>query len=238
MTHPDRFGAWRTLLPPIHPDGWPFVAIAVAVTIILFIIRQPLGWLALIASLWVTAFFRDPWRVSPQRAGLALAPADGEIVVVDRAPPPVELGIGAEPMLRIEIFLSLLDVHMNRVPLAGKITKMAYRKGTFRDARDALAGAENERNAIVLDTRDGAAALVQIAGRVARRIRCDLTEGQEVIAGQRFGLIRFGSRAAIYLPAHFVPLVHEGQRAIAGETVIAAAPDAALAAPRESFVTQ
>ncbi|HEX4113193.1 MAG TPA: phosphatidylserine decarboxylase [Stellaceae bacterium] len=237
MTHPDRFGAWRAVLPPIHPDGWPFIAIAVVVTIILFVIWQPLGWLALIASLWVAAFFRDPWRVSPQAAGLALAPADGEIVVVDRAPPPAELGIGAMPMVRVEIFLSLLDVHMNRMPLAGKITKMVYRKGGFRDARDTLAGAENERNAIALDTRDGAAALVQIAGRVARRIRCDLTEGQEVIAGQRFGLIRFGSRAAIYLPAHYVPLVHEGQRAVAGETVIAAAPGAALA-PREGFVTQ
>jgi phosphatidylserine decarboxylase len=237
MTHPDRFGAWRALVPPIHPDGWPLIAIAVVMTIILFIIWQPAGWLAVIASLWVAAFFRDPWRVSPQAAGLALAPADGEIVVVDRTPPPAELGIGAAPMVRIEIFLSLLDVHMNRMPLAGKITKMVYRKGSFRDARDALAGQENERNAIALDTRDGAAALVQIAGRVARRIRCDVSEGQEVIAGQRFGLIRFGSRAALYLPAHFVPLVHEGQRAIAGETVVAAAPGAALAA-RESFVTQ
>ncbi len=134
MTHPDRYGAWRALLPPIHPDGWPFIAIAVVVTIVLFVASQPLGWLALIATLWVAAFFRDPWRVSPQGRGLALAPADGEIVTVDRAPPPAELDLGAAPMLRIEIFLSLLDVHINRAPIAGRVTKIAYRKGAFLTA--------------------------------------------------------------------------------------------------------
>lgn len=237
MTHPDRFGAWRAVLPPIHPDGWPFIAIALVVTIILFAIRQPLGWIGLIASLWMVAFFRDPWRVTPQSPGLVLAPADGEIIVVDHAPPPAELEMGTAPMLRIEIFLSLLDVHINRLPVAGKVTKIAYRKGSFRDARDPLAGGENERNAIALATSDGAVAVVQIAGRVARRIRCDLNEGQDAIAGQRFGLIRFGSRAAIFLPAHYLPLVHQGQRAIGGETVIAAAPNVAGAA-RDGFVTQ
>jgi phosphatidylserine decarboxylase len=237
MTHPDRFGAWRAVLPPIHPDGWPFIAIALVATIILFVIWQPLGWIGLMAALWVVAFFRDPWRVTPQSPGLALAPADGEIIVVDHAPPPAELEMGTAPMLRIEIFLSLLDVHINRLPVAGKVTKIAYRKGSFRDARDMQAGSENERNAIALAMPDGVAAVVQIAGRVARRIRCDLLEGQEGIAGQRFGLIRFGSRAAIFLPAHYVPLVHEGQRAVAGETVIAAAADAALA-PRAGYVNQ
>lgn len=236
MTHPDRYGHWRTLLPPIHPDGWPFIAIAIVVTVVLFAAWQPLGWLALIAALWVVAFFRDPWRVSPQGQGLALAPADGEIVTVDRAPPPVELDIGTAPMLRIEIFLSLVDVHINRAPVAGRVAKIAYRKGSFLDARDTAAGAENELNAIALDTPDGAVGLVQIAGRVARRIRCDLVEGQHVIAGQRFGLIRFGSRAAIYLPDRFQPLVHEGQRAVAGETTLAALPGAAFV--REGFVTQ
>jgi phosphatidylserine decarboxylase len=237
MTHPDRFGAWRAVLPPIHPDGWPFIGIALVVTIILFILWQPLGWLALFATLWIAAFFRDPWRVSPQRAGLALAPADGEIVTVDHALPPADLNLGLAPMLRVEIFLSLLDVHINRVPVAGRITRIAYRKGSFLDARTAAAGTENERNAIALDTPDGPVAVVQIAGRVARRIRCDLVEGQQVIAGQRCGLIRFGSRAAIYLPAAFVALVHEGQRAVAGETVLAALPDAAPAM-RPGFVTQ
>ena len=123
MTHPDRYGAWRTLLPPIHPDGWPFIALAIIVTVLLFAASQPLGWLALIVTLWVSAFFRDPWRVSPQSPGLALAPADGEIVTVDRVAPPPELEIGSHPMLRIEIFLSLIDVHINRMPLAlvGKV---------------------------------------------------------------------------------------------------------------------
>ena len=237
MTHPDRYGHWRTLLPPIHPDGWPFIAIAVVVTIVLFLASQPLGWLALMATLWVAAFFRDPWRVSPQAQGLALAPADGEIVTVDRAAPPAELDLGAAPMLRIEIFLSLLDVHINRVPVAGRVIRIAYRKGAFHDARDTAAGADNERNAIALDTPDGAVGLVQIAGRVARRIRCDLVEGQQVIAGQRCGLIRFGSRAALYLPDRFEPLVHEGQRAVAGETALAALPGAAFAS-RDGFVTQ
>ena len=221
MTHPDRFGAWRALLPPIHPDGWPFIAVAVVTAIVLFAVAQPLGWIALIAAFWVTAFFRDPWRVSPQGAGLALAPADGEIVTVDRVAPPPELEIGSTPMLRIEIFLSLFDVHVNRAPVAGRVGKIVYRKGEFRDARDTAAGTENERNAIALDTPNGAVGVVQIAGRVARRIRCDLGEGQQVSAGQRFGLIRFGSRAAVYLPEQFVPLVHEGQRAVGGETVLA-----------------
>ncbi len=237
MTHPDRYGAWRTLLPPIHPDGWPFIALAGIVTVLLFAASQPLGWLALIVTLWVAAFFRDPWRVSPQSPGLALAPADGEIVTVDRVAPPPELEIGSQPMLRIEIFLSLIDVHINRMPLAGRVIRIAYRKGAFRDARETAAGSENERNAITLDTTEGAVGLVQIAGRVARRIRCDLVEGQQVIAGQRCGLIRFGSRAALYLPERFVPLVHEGQRAIAGETALAAVPG--TGAPlRESFITQ
>lgn len=237
MTHPDRYGALRTLLPPIHPDGWPFIAIAIVVTIVLFAASQPLGWIASILTLWVVAFFRDPWRVSPQSRGLALAPADGEIVTVDRVPPPAELDLGAAPMLRIEIFLSLADVHINRLPVAGKVMRIVYSKGAFHDAREHRAGAENERNAIVLDAPEGAVAVVQIAGRVARRIRCDLTEGQNVIAGQRLGLIRFGSRAALYLPSSYVPLVHEGQRAVGGETVLAALPDAALA-PRDSVVTQ
>jgi phosphatidylserine decarboxylase len=237
MTHSERYGTWRTVLPPIHPDGWPLIVLAVIVTVVLFAALQPLGWLALIATLWVVAFFRDPWRVSPQSPGLALAPADGEIVTIDRVAPPPELEIGAQPMLRIEIFLSLIDVHINRTPIAGRVVRIVYRRGGFRDARETAAGSENERNAITLDTAEGAVGLVQIAGRMARRIRCDLIEGQQVIAGQRCGLIRFGSRAALYLPDRFVPLVHEGQRAIAGETPLAALPG--TAAPlRESFITQ
>jgi phosphatidylserine decarboxylase len=236
MRHPSR-ETWRAILAPIHADGWPFIGVALIVTIILFLIWQPLGWLALAGTAWVAAFFRDPWRVSPQASGLALAPSDGEIVAVGVSPPPPELDMGTAPMLRVAIFLSLLDVHINRAAVAGRVVKIAYRKGRFHDARDPAASAENERNAIALMTPQGPVALVQIAGRVARRIRCDLIEGQDVIAGQRFGLIRFGSRAELYLPADWVPLVHDGQRAVGGETVLAAAPGAALQ-PRDRFQSQ
>jgi phosphatidylserine decarboxylase len=236
MKHPSG-ETWRAVLAPIHPDGWPFVAIVAIVTIVLFIIWQPLGWIGLAGTIWVAIFFRDPWRVSPQMAGLALAPADGEVVAVGAAAAPVELDLGPAPMLRVAIFLSLLDVHINRTAVAGKVTKIVYRKGSFLDARDPESSARNERNAILVATTDGPAAVVQIAGRVARRIRCDLVEGQEVIAGQRIGLIRFGSRAEIYLPADWVPLVHDGQRTVAGETAIAVSPRIARGAPTE-FVSQ
>ena len=238
MNHPtDRFAGWRGLLPPIHPDGWPFVGIAAVATLILFLAWQPLGWIGLGATLWVAAFFRDPWRVSPRVPGLALAPADGEIVAVDEASPPPELDMEPTPMLRIGVYLGPLDVHINRAAVAGRVTRIAYRKGAFGAAREAPAGDENERNAIRVAGPLGATAQVQIAGRIARRIRCDLVEGQEVIAGQRIGLIRFGSRAEVYLPADWVPLVAVGQRAVAGETAIAAAPGVVIAAPRGT-VTQ
>jgi phosphatidylserine decarboxylase len=237
MKHPtDRFASLRAVLAPIHPEGWRFAAIAAVAALILFAIWQPLGWIGVALAIGVALFFRDPWRVSPQRADLALAPADGEIVAIDTAPPPPELEMGEAPMLRIAIFLSLLNVHINRAPMAGKIVKIVHRDGRFHDARDPRAGGENERNAIRLARDGGAVAIVQIAGRIARRIRCDAIEGQELIAGQRFGLIRFGSRAEIFLPADWMPLVHEGQRAIGGETALAAAPGAGIAASA-AFVT-
>jgi phosphatidylserine decarboxylase len=204
MTHPDRYGAWSTLLPPIHPDGRPFIAVAVNVTVVLFVALQPLGGVALIATLWVAAFFQDLWRVSRQSPGLALASADEETVTVDREAPPSEPDTGAQPMLRIEILLRLIDVRINRTPMAGRVTRIGYRRGVFRDAGETAAGSENERNAITLDTAKGAVGLVQIAARMARRVRCDLVEGQ---------------------------------RAVAGETALAAVPGT-VPSPRESFVTQ
>ena len=212
---------WRSVFPPIHPDGWRFIAAFAVATAILFWLVWPLGWIGLALTVWCAAFFRDPWRVSPQRAGLVLAPADGTVVTIDEAPPPTELDMGPAPMKRIGIFLSLLDVHINRCPAAGKVTKLAYRKGKFLNASFDKASSENERMAIRLKTADSDIAVVQIAGLVARRIVCNLIEGQEVAAGQRFGLIRFGSRADLYLPldaAHFAVM---GQRMIGGETVIA-----------------
>lgn len=212
---------WRNAFPPIHPDGWRFIAAFAAATAILFWLAGPLGWIGVALTLWCAAFFRDPWRVSPQRAGLVLAPADGTVVTVDEAPPPAELEMGPAPMRRIGIFLSLLDVHINRCPAAGKVTKLAYRKGKFLNASFDKASAENERMAIRLKTADNDIAVVQIAGLIARRIVCNLIEGQEVAAGQRFGLIRFGSRADLYLPLAAAHYAVKGQRMIGGETVIA-----------------
>ena len=211
----------RHVLAPIHRDGWRFIAIFAVVTLILFWLWRPLGWLGVIATLWCVYFFRNPWRVSPQREGLVLAPADGLIIAVDEAPPPPELGLGSEPMRRIAIFMSMLDVHVNRAPMAGRVTKLAYTEGKFLNASLDKASLDNERMAIKLATPEGEIGVVQIAGLVARRIVCNLREEQEIIAGQQIGLIRFGSRAEVYLPRGWAPLVLAGQRAVGGETVLA-----------------
>lgn len=213
---------WRRSLPPIHPDGWRFIAIFAAVTLILFWIAQPLGWLGVIATIWCVTFFRNPWRVTPQRDGLIVAPADGVIVAVDEAVPPPELGMGEAPMRRVGIFLSIFDVHVNRVPAAGRVVKTAYRKGKFVNAALDKASEDNERMAIRLALTDGAEiVVVQIAGLIARRILCELNEGQSVIAGQRLGLIRFGSRTDLYLPPSWSHFAIVGQRMVGGETVLA-----------------
>lgn len=212
----------RQVLAPIHPDGWRFVAIFAAVTLLLFWLAAPLGWLGVVLTLWCLYFFRDPWRVTPTRDGLVIAPADGRVVSLAPAPPPAELGLGDAPMLRIGIFLNIFDAHVNRMPMSGRVTKLAYHAGKFLNASLDKASAENERMAIRLASSEGAdIAVVQIAGLVARRIVCTLGEGQEVVAGQRFGLIRFGSRTDVYLPAAWTPLVLLGQRVVGGETVIA-----------------
>ena len=212
----------KHVLTPIHPDGWRFIAIAAVAALLLFWLWTPLGWLGVIVTLWCVYFFRDPWRVTPSRAGLVIAPADGLVVSVGRAVPPAELAMGEAPMIRIGIFLNIFDVHVNRVPMAGRVQKLAYHPGKFLNASLDKASEVNERMAIRIAASAGAEiAVVQIAGLVARRIVCRLTEGQDVIAGQRFGLIRFGSRTDVYLPATWTPLVITGQRVIGGETVIA-----------------
>ena len=212
----------KHVLTPIHPDGWRFIAIAAVAALLLFWLWTPLGWLGVIVTLWCVYFFRDPWRVTPTRAGLVIAPADGLVVSVGRAAPPAELAMGETPMMRIGIFLNIFDVHVNRVPMAGRVQKLAYHPGKFLNASLDKASEVNERMAIRIASSAGAEiAVVQIAGLVARRIVCRLTEGQDVIAGQRFGLIRFGSRTDVYLPATWTPLVITGQRVIGGETVIA-----------------
>ena len=221
----------RSVLAPIHPDGWRFIAAAVLVALLLFWLGvAPLGWLALALAAWIAYFFRDPWRVTPGRVGLVVSAADGVVVAADRVPPPKELEMGEAPMTRIGVFLNIFDVHVNRVPMGGRVKKLAYSKGRFLNASLDKASEENERMAIRIASTEGPdVAVVQIAGLIARRIVCTLKEGQEVATGERLGLIRFGSRTDVYLPAEWAPLVVKGQRVIGGETVIA---DAAAREPQ------
>ena len=217
----------RRVLAPVHPDGWKFIAAGAVATLILFIIWAPLGWLGLIVTLWMAYFFRDPWRVTPTRpgssdSGLIVSPADGIVVALAPAPPPPELAMGAEPVPRIGIFLNLFDVHVARAPVGGRLAARRYTKGRFVNASLDKASEHNERLAIRMVTDDGPdIAFVLIAGLVARRIVCQAYEGQRLAAGERIGLIRFGSRVDVYCPPPYVPLVVSGQRMVAGETVLA-----------------
>jgi phosphatidylserine decarboxylase len=211
----------RSQLVPIHREGYPFIAIFAFATLVLFWIWSPLGWLGIALTLWCTLFFRDPPRVTPSREGLLVAPADGRISMVTQAPPPPELGIGDAPLARISIFMSVFDCHINRSPLAGRIERIAYRAGAFLNADLDKASEDNERNSFLIAAPGLNVAVVQIAGLVARRIVAFTSEGQSVAAGERLGMIRFGSRVDVYLPAGGTFLVAPGQRAVAGETVIA-----------------
>ena len=212
----------RQILAPIHPDGWKFIAIAAVVTIVLFAVWPPAGWASLILTLWIAYFFRDPWRVTPTRAGLIVSPADGIVVSLGPAPPPPELDMGTAPLPRVGIFLNLFDVHVARAPIGGKLIARRYTKGRFVNASLDKASTDNERLALRLAPEEGPAiACVLIAGLVARRIVCGLYEGQSLAVGERIGIIRFGSRCDVYCPPPYVPLVALGQRMIAGETVLA-----------------
>jgi phosphatidylserine decarboxylase len=209
-------------LAPLHPDGFKFVLAAAIATLLLFFAWAPLGWAAAVVTLWMVYFFRDPWRVSPQREGLLLSPADGIVMSVAPAWPPAELGMGDAEFTRIGIFLNIFDVHVTRAPLAGRVVALRYTKGRFLNASRDEASTGNERMAIRVAPGDGPEiAYVQVAGLVARRIVCDLREGQNIATGQRMGIIRFGSRVDVYCPAPYVTLVSIGQRMIGGETVIA-----------------
>jgi phosphatidylserine decarboxylase len=214
--------ALDTVLVPIHRAGWPFIAAFAVVAVVLAMLWQPLGWVGLIATAWCVYFFRDPRRVTPQRAGLIVSPADGRVSMITPAAPPRELGMGAAPMLRISIFLNIFNVHVNRTPADGTVVAAAYHPGKFLSASLDKASEVNERMAVRLRLADGRELVfVQIAGLVARRIVHHIAEGQAVRAGERYGLIRFGSRMDIYLPPEARPLVVVGQTAIGGETVLA-----------------
>jgi phosphatidylserine decarboxylase len=213
------------VLSPPHPAGRPFILGGLVAVLLGLALGAWLAWLGLLFALFCLFFFRDPERVPPGRPGAVVAPADGRVVSVIPAVPPAELGLGPIPRWRVGTFLSVLNVHITRVPADGTITRIAYRHGSFMNASLDKASEANERNAIALRLPDGREiAVVQIAGLIARRIVCDLREGDAVHAGQRFGIIRFGSRADLYLPEGVRPMVAVGQTMVGGETVIAELP--------------
>ncbi|MEI4473199.1 phosphatidylserine decarboxylase [Frigidibacter sp. MR17.24] len=211
-----------TFLKPMHPEGYRFVAIFAAITLVLFWLWEPLGWIGVILTIWCYYFFRDPERVTPTRPNLVISPADGIISMIEPAVPPEDLGMGPEPLTRISVFMSVFNCHVNRAPVSGEVTAISYRPGTFVNASLDKASEDNERNSLAIRLADGRqVAVVQIAGLVARRILCFVKVGAPLAAGERFGLIRFGSRLDTYLPPGVVPLVSVGQTTVAGETVLA-----------------
>ena len=210
------------VLSPPHPGGRPFILGGLIAVMLGLVVGPWLAWLGLLFTLFCLFFFRDPERIPPGRPGALVAPADGRVVSVTAAAPPPELGLGAMPRWRVSTFLSIINVHVNRVPADGIVTRIAYRHGSFLNASLDKASEANERNAIALRLPDGREmAVVQIAGLIARRIVCDVREGDAVRAGQRMGIIRFGSRADLYLPEGVRPLIAVGQTMVGGETVIA-----------------
>ncbi len=212
----------KTVFVPVHREGWPFIGLFVLASVVLAIIYGPLGWLGAIATAWCVYFFRDPDRVPPPLEKVVLSPGDGVVQAVAMAAPPADLELGSDPMPRVSVFLNVFDVHVNRVPADGQVIKTAYHAGKFLNASLDKASEENERMAVSLRLPDDRElAFVQIAGLVARRIKCDLSDGQYVRAGDRYGIIRFGSRVDLYLPPGVTPVVSKGQRMIGGETVVA-----------------
>lgn len=214
---------FRSVAFRLHPEGTIFVAGGALITLVLGWLWAPLGVLGIVLTAWMAYFFRDPDRVIPARPGLVVSPADGEVSLIVDVPPPADLGMGSTPVTRVSIFLNIFNVHVQRVPADGTVTAVAYRPGAFINAALDKASEDNERMSVRMtlahDGRD--VAFVQIAGLIARRIKCTLKQGQAVRAGERYGLIRFGSRVDIYLPPGVAPLVSVGQLAIGGETIIA-----------------
>ncbi len=212
----------RSQIVPVNQEGYPFIGAFALASLVLLWVWSPLGWIGFVITLWCVYFFRDPPRVTPLRDGLVIAPADGRVSRVINATPPAELAMGDRPVPRVSIFMSVFDCHVNRSPVSGRIERMVYRPGTFINADLDKASEDNERNCLVITTAGGErVGVVQIAGLVARRIVPFVREGTSVGAGERIGMIRFGSRVDVYLPEGVRPLAAEGQTATAGETVIA-----------------
>lgn len=211
-----------TFIKPMHPEGRKFVAIFAAITVVLFLVAEILGWIGVGVTVWCYYFFRDPERVTPKGDNLVISPADGIISLIEPAVPPAELGMADTPLTRVSVFMNVFNCHVNRSPVAGEVTAIAYRPGKFFNASLDKASEDNERNSLRIQMADGRdIAVVQIAGLVARRIVCFTKKGAHIQAGQRFGLIRFGSRLDVYLPHGVEPRVSIGQTMVAGETVLA-----------------
>jgi len=211
----------RSMLVPIRREGFPFIAVLAFLTLFFGWFWAPIFWVGLILTAWCVYFFRDPSRVTPQADNLVISPADGRVSAVSVGMAPRELDLGEQTRRRVSVFMSVFDCHVNRAPLAGRIARVVYRPGKFLNADLDKASEDNERNGLVIDSAHGPIAVVQIAGLVARRIVCFAEEDKDVAAGERIGLIRFGSRVDVYLPLAANVLVSEGQTAIAGETVLA-----------------
>ena len=212
----------RTAMVPVHPEGRKFVAIFAVVTLVLaFFLGQTAFWIGAILTAWCAYFFRDPERVTRLEDAFVISPADGRISAIGPARPPVELGLGTEPLLRISVFMDVFSVHINRAPIPGRIVRLVRKAGKFLNAELDKASVENERAGLVIEGEHGRVGVVQVAGLIARRILVWKEDGQTVAQGERYGLIRFGSRVDLYLPEGCEPRVAEGQIAIAGETVLA-----------------
>lgn len=219
---------------PVHRAGWPFVAGFAAAAVVLGFFSTSLFWIGFILTGWCAYFFRDPVRVTPLDDRLVISPADGVVSAVGPAVPPRELGLGDARMLRVSVFMNVFSCHVNRSPVRGRVAEVEYRPGKFLNADLDKASVENERNGLVIDSSNGRIGVVQVAGLVARRILCWTDTGNDIAAGERFGLIRFGSRVDVYLPEDAVARVAGGQTAIAGETVIAEFGPQAVSAPVRS----
>ncbi|MBP1850810.1 phosphatidylserine decarboxylase [Rhizobium halophytocola] len=215
------FDTIRNTIVPVHKEGYPFIAGFFVASLLLGWLAEPLFWIGLVLTLWCAYFFRDPERFTPQDDDLVISPADGRVSSIQMVRPPEELMLGNEPMLRISVFMNVFNCHVNRAPMRGRIANIVYREGSFLNAELDKASQENERNGLVIETTHGMIGVVQIAGLVARRIVCWSNPSDTLDAGERFGLIRFGSRLDVFLPEGTEPRVSLGQTAIAGETVLA-----------------
>jgi phosphatidylserine decarboxylase len=227
----------RAMLVPIRSEGFPFVAAALFLALFLGWFWQPVLWVGLIIAGWCAYFFRDPKRYTPLDADLVVSPADGRVSKVSLGVAPKELGLGEQTRRRVSIFMSVFDCHVNRAPVSGRIARIVYTPGKFFNAELDKASEANERNGFIIDTGRGPIGMVQIAGLIARRIVSFRAEGDDLKAGDRVGLIRFGSRVDLYLPVSATILVAEGQRAVAGETAIAHFEDKGVGSERRVRVS-